>query len=73
MDLSPASLVTSLVISGVGYVLFSYGRKANRPPHLLTGLTLFVVTWVAPTPASGVGLSCVLLGALWFVVNRMGL
>jgi hypothetical protein len=73
MDLSPASLLTSLLVGGVGYVLFSYGRKANRPPHLITGLTLFVVTWVAPTPLSSVGVSCVLLAALWFAVKRMGL
>ncbi len=73
MDMSPASLAASLLVGGVGYVLFSYGRKASRWPHLLTGIVLFVVTYVAPSPASSIGISAVLLGALWFAVNRMGL
>ena len=73
MDMSPASLAASLLVSGIGYVLFSYGRKASRWPHLLTGVVLFVVTYVAPSPASSIGISAALLGVLWFAVNRMGL
>lgn len=73
MDLSPASLAASLLVSGIGFVLFSYGRKASRWPHLLTGLVLFVVTYVAPSPASSIGISAVVLAGLWFAVKRMGL
>lgn len=72
MDMSPASLAASLLVSGVGYVLFSYGRRATRWPHLLTGVALFVVAYVAPSPASSVGIAAAMLGVLWVAVNRMG-
>lgn len=72
MDMSPASLFTSLLVSGVGYVLFSYGRKASRFPHLATGIALFVSSWVAPTPLVSVLIAAALLLVLWVVVKRMG-
>lgn len=72
MDMSPTSLFTSLIVSGIGYVLYSYGRKASRIPHLVTGVVLFVTTWIAPSPLASGLITVGLLGVLWIVVKRMG-
>ena len=73
MDFSPASIFTSLIVSGVGYVLFSYGHTAKRVPHLLTGICLFLATYLAPGPLSCLGSAAALLGLLWFSVKRLDL
>lgn len=72
MDMSPAALFVGLVVSGAGYVLFSYGRKASRWPHLLTGIALFAVTFLAPTPLSSALISAGLGVVLWVAVQRLG-
>ena len=38
MDLDPTFLMLSLIPGGIGFVLFMYGRKADRWPQLVTGL-----------------------------------
>lgn len=37
-----AGLLAGLLVSGTGFVLFSYGKKMSRVPHLVCGVTLFV-------------------------------
>jgi hypothetical protein len=38
----PAGLFIELIISGVGVALLTYGKKAERWPHLGTGLLLLI-------------------------------
>jgi len=38
--LEPAYLIVSLVVSSVGFVMFMYGKKQNRPVQLGVGLLL---------------------------------
>ena len=71
-DLSPSALLTSLVISSVAFVLFSYGRKMNRLPHLLAGITLFALSWLVQSPGLALGLTVGILAALWYAVKRLG-
>ena len=40
MDFDPTLLMLSLVPSGIGFVLFMYGRKQQRWPHLAGGIAL---------------------------------
>jgi hypothetical protein len=42
MNLDAGSLFTSLIVSGIGFVLFTYGRKQQRMPHLVSGLVLMI-------------------------------
>ena len=42
MSIDPAWVFLSLIIGGVGFVLFVYGRKQERWPQLVAGL-LFMV------------------------------
>ncbi len=40
MDIDVGSLALSFLVSGVGFVLFSYGRRMVRAPQILVGLVL---------------------------------
>jgi hypothetical protein len=40
MDIDPVYLTLSMLFSGLGFVLFMYGKKVGRLPHLMAGLAL---------------------------------
>jgi hypothetical protein len=42
MTIDPAWLFLSLVPSGLGFVLFRYGKKQDRWPQLVAGFALMV-------------------------------
>jgi hypothetical protein len=71
MDLDPNLLMLSLVPSGIGFVLFAYGRKQHRPPHLLCGLILLVYPYFAGSVLTLVGGSLVIGGGLYLML-RLG-
>ncbi len=60
MSFDPTWLFISLVPSGVGFVLFVYGKKQDRWPQLGAGLLLIVYPYFATDlvslVATGVGL-----------------
>ncbi len=70
MNFDPLSLLVSFVISGAGFVLFSFGRKMQRVPQMAAGILLLVSPYFAP----GVGwmlaiaacIAALLWGALWY-------
>jgi hypothetical protein len=71
VDFDPTWLLVSLVVSGVGFVLFNYGRKMSRVPHLVSGIVMmvypyFIRAWL-PMSIVAVAISAV----LWVVV-RLG-
>ena len=41
--LEPAYIAVSLIVSGVGFVMFMYGKKQHRPVQLASGLLLLIV------------------------------
>jgi hypothetical protein len=69
LSFDPASLFLSLIVSGVGFVLFVYGRKQERWPQLVAGLVLMIYPYfvgsVVPMLLVGSGVC----GALWFAVR----
>ena len=52
MNLDPTWLFLSLLPSGVGFVLFVYGKKQERWPQLVAGL-LFLVGWLRESEKRG--------------------
>ena len=71
MSLDPTWLFMSLIPSGIGFVLFVYGKKQERWPLLAAGLLFMVypyfttdLVWLVATGAT-IGL------LLWYVV-RLG-
>jgi len=69
MDFDPGSLLASLLVSSVGFVLLVYGRKMSRLPHGLAGLIMLLFPYFVPGVFPVLALGAVIGGALWFAVK----
>jgi hypothetical protein len=65
-----ASLFASLIVSSIGLVLTSYGKKLARPPQLIVGLVLLVYPYFVPKLVPMLIVAGVLLLSLWVAVRR---
>ena len=63
------TLVAGFVVSSVGFVLFSYGRKMSRAPHVLTGLVLMVFPYFVPSVLAAFGIATLLCALLYLAVR----
>ena len=66
---TPVWLFLSLFPSGAGFVLFVYGKKQDRYPHLVAGLALMIYPYFTTTLVSLVGVGTLIGVALWFAVR----
>jgi hypothetical protein len=64
------SLYASIVVSGIGLVLTSYGKKLARPPQLVAGLVMLVYPYFVPRVAPMLIVAGVLLAAMWLAIRR---
>ena len=64
-------LMLSLIPSGVGFVLFTYGKKEQRFPQLLCGIVFMVYPYFTQTMGSMISVG-VGLGALLYIMIAMG-
>jgi hypothetical protein len=64
-------LIVSLLPSGAGYVLFTYGRKMSRFPQLLAGLALMIYPYFTGSIPSLVGVGS-LIGAALYTAIALG-
>ena len=71
MDVDANLLLLSLIPSGVGFVLFTYGRKQDRWPQLVCGVLLMVYPYFAGTVATMIG-GAALLGAALYALLAAG-
>ena len=69
--MDPTWLFLSLIPSGVGFVLFVYGKKQERWPLLAGGLVLMIYPYFATSVGTLVGIGALVGGATWYVV-RLG-
>ena len=69
MNLDPTWLFLSLIPSGAGFVLFVYGKKQERWPHLVVGLALMVYPYFATSVISLIGIGVGLAVALYSAVR----
>ena len=69
LDLSPGALFASLIVSAIGLGLFLYGKRASRPPQLVTGIVLMVSPYFTGGPALTSGVAAVVLIGMWFAVR----
>ena len=69
MTLDPTWIFLSLIPSGIGFVLFVYGRKQDRWPHLVAGLLLMVYPYLATSVVSLLGVGALIGGGLWYAVR----
>jgi hypothetical protein len=69
MTLDPTWLMLSLIASGIGFVLFTYGRKQQRWPHTAAGLLFMVYPYFAITVMSLIVTGVAIALGLWYAVR----
>jgi hypothetical protein len=72
MDLESDSLVASLIVSAIGFVVFGYGKRMQRVPQIVTGLVLMAFPYFVPNVAWMAGIAGGLLALMWLAL-RFGL
>lgn len=70
MHLDVSSIAAGFIVSGVGFVLFNYGRKMGRLPHVVVGLVLMVFPYFVPSVLVMLGIAALLCGLLYLAVQR---
>ena len=66
----PAWLFLSLVVGGIGFILFVYGRKQQRWPQLAAGLALLIYPYFTGTVTSLLVVGVAICGGLWLAVRQ---
>ncbi len=69
MSLDGNLLILSLVPSGIGFVLFIYGKKQQRWLHLAAGIAFMVYPYFTQTVLSMAGVGVGLALALYLAVQ----
>jgi uncharacterized membrane protein len=69
MDLDPTWLLFSLIPSGIGFVLFVYGKKQMRWPQLVAGLALMVYPYFATSVTALVSVGALIGVGLWLAIR----
>lgn len=69
MSFDPTWLFISLFPSGAGFVLFTYGRKQDRLPHIVAGLLLMVYPYFTPSLSALIGVGAAICAADWFAIR----
>jgi len=72
MDIEAGSLIASLVVSSIGFVVFGYGKRLQRVPQMVVGLGLMAFPYFVPNVPLMAGIAAALLAGLWLAV-RIGL
>ena len=70
MSIDPTLLFLSLISGGIGLVLFIYGKKQQRPPHLVAGLALMAYPYFVSSLLMTVVIGVAIVLALWVAVRQ---
>ena len=68
--MDPGLLFLSLITSGVGFVLFVYGKKQDRWPQLVAGVALMIYPYVVSTATMTIVIGAGIIAALWLAVRQ---
>jgi hypothetical protein len=69
LNFDPTFLMLSLVPSGIGFVLFVYGKKQERWAHLAAGLALMIYPYFANTSLQMLLGGLLIGGAFWWALQ----
>jgi hypothetical protein len=72
MDFDGGSLIASLIVSSIGFVVFGYGKRLERLPQVIIGLVMMAFPYFVPDTLLMSIIAGVLLVGLWVAV-RFGL
>lgn len=68
LEFDPTLLMLSLIPSGVGFVLFVYGKKEHRLPQLLCGILFMVYPYFTPSVSTMIGAGVAVGAALYLMI-----
>lgn len=71
LEFEGAEIIASLLVSGVGFVFFSYGKKMTRVPQMLGGLCLLVFPYFVSGALWTLVLGALLVSLIYLVI-RLG-
>ena len=66
---SPAVLFLSLVVSGIGFGFFLYGKRQDRIPQLIAGLALMVYPYFVAGAGWMLTIGVLIVAALWLALR----
>jgi hypothetical protein len=66
----PTWLFLSLIPSGAGFVLFVYGKKQERWPHMIAGILFTIYPYFTPSVPALAGIGALLATGLWLAVRQ---
>jgi hypothetical protein len=69
VDLSLSGMLAGLLASGIGFVLFRYGKSNSRMPQLIAGLVLMAGPMFAPNAWWDLSGCALVLLALWVALR----
>ena len=69
MNFDPTWLFLSMIPSGIGFVLFVYGKKQERWPQLVAGLAFMAYPYFTPSILVMVVVGIALGTGLWMAVR----
>lgn len=70
MDIDANSLLASFVPTSIGLVLFMYGKRQARAPHIVAGLVLMIYPYFVSNILLMFGIAAVLVLGLSLAVRR---
>ena len=69
MNFDATWLMLSLIPSGIGFVLFVYGKKQGEWPLLVGGLLLMIYPYFTETVPALIGVGVMLAATIYFAVR----
>ena len=69
MDLSASSLIVSLIVSSIGFVAATYGKRQGRVPQMVVGGALLVFPYFVSSVWLMIAIAGMLLMGLWLAVR----
>ena len=63
-------LILSMIPSGIGFVLFVYGKKQQRWPQLVGGIAMMVYPYFTPTITSMLIIGMLIGAAVYWAVRE---
>jgi len=69
MSLEPTWLFLSLIPSGIGFVLFVYGKKLARWPQMAGGLALMIYPYFTQTVGALLSIGAAICVCVWYAVR----
>ena len=64
-----AGLIASILVSGIGFVFFSYGKKMSRWPQMAGGILLLVFPYFVSGALLTIAIGGLLILAIWTLVR----